>query len=66
METDGFIINYLKSREGFAGIPVVAIAETDEANRKAKKLGADKVHKSGASNDKYRNSVVKLINMKEV
>lgn len=66
METDGFIISYLKSREGFASIPVIAVASTDEASRKAKKLGADKVHKSDMGLDKYRSSITKLIDVEEV
>ena len=66
MEADGIITRYIKTREGFSNIPVLAIASTDEEARKAKKLGANKVQKSDAPVEKYRSTIKKLINMEEV
>lgn len=66
LESDGMIIRYIKSREGFAGIPVLAVASTDEASRKARKLGADKVHKSEVSLEKLKTTITKLIQMEKI
>ena len=66
MESDGIILRYIKTREGFSNIPVLAIASTDEEARKAKKLGANKVQKSDLAPEKYRNTINKLISMEEI
>lgn len=66
MEADGIITRYIKTREGFSNIPVLAIASTDEEARKAKKLGANKVQKGDAPVEKYRTTIKKLVSMEEV
>ncbi|MBP5597258.1 MAG: hypothetical protein J6Y02_17885, partial [Pseudobutyrivibrio sp.] len=66
MEAEGIITRYIKTREGFSNIPVLAIASTDEEARKAKKLGANKVQKSDAPVEKYRSTIKKLVSMEDV
>lgn len=66
MEAEGIITRYIKTREGFSNIPVLAIASTEEEVKKAKKLGANKVQKSDAPVDKIRTTIKKLVSMEEV
>lgn len=57
------IMKYLKTREGFAKLPVLAIAAYENEMEDAKELGADEVILSNAPYEQYKDMLRKLISM---
>ncbi len=57
------VLKYLKTREGFSKIPVLAIAAYENEMKEAKNLGADEVILSNAPYEQYKVILRKLISM---
>ncbi len=63
METGSgvFLLKYLKKREGFANIPVLAIAKTHKALTYAKDMGADEVIAMEAPDVEYKKAISRMV-----
>ncbi|MBR1622725.1 MAG: hypothetical protein IJ675_02285, partial [Pseudobutyrivibrio sp.] len=57
------VLRYIKTREGFANIPVLAVASSEENGKRAKELGADEVLLENSPDALYKKTVHKLIGM---
>ena len=57
------VINYVKTREGFNRLPILAVADTEENSYMAKDLGADEVLMTDTPKEVYRDIIGNLIGM---
>lgn len=60
---DGFILKYLKKRESFIDIPILAVASSPEERELAKKLGANEILMNDSPDEHYHSAVAKLVRM---
>ncbi len=58
-----FVLKYLKSREGFAKIPVLAVVKSDRAEKTALEFKADNVIRFGTPDAVYKKAINELIGM---
>ena len=59
----GIIIRYLKKREGFMHIPILAVASSPEESFQAKELGADEVVMTDSSDELKQQTINRLVRM---
>jgi len=59
----GIIIRYLKKRESFMHIPILAVASSPEESFQAKELGADEVLMIDSTDEVYQQTIKRLIRM---
>ncbi len=63
VDVSGIIIKYLKKRESFMKIPILAMASSPEESFRAKELGADEVLMIDATEEIYQQTIKRLIRM---
>ncbi|SOC14701.1 diguanylate cyclase (GGDEF) domain-containing protein [Pseudobutyrivibrio ruminis DSM 9787] len=63
VDESGIIIKYLKKRESFMKIPILAMASSPEESFQAKELGADEVLLIDATEEIYQQTIKRLIRM---
>jgi diguanylate cyclase (GGDEF)-like protein len=57
------ILRYIKSREGFSNLPIIAVADTKENSNIAKVLGADEVLMFDSPDEEYKAAINRLVRM---
>lgn len=63
VDESGIIIKYLKKRESFTHVPILAVASSPEESFQAKELGSDEVIMIDSEDELYKEAVNKLIRM---
>jgi PleD family two-component response regulator len=63
VDESGIIIKYLKKRESFMKIPILAMASSPEESFQAKELGADEVLMIDSTDEMYQQTIKRLIGM---
>lgn len=59
----GLVLRYLRNRESFFNIPILAVASSEDDAKAAKELGADEVVMKSASDELYKAAMKRLVRM---